>query len=148
MHQRIAPSPANSPTCNVPSAAPFQARAIPVCVYAGRQLGGTFLRAVRQCTLLLLGVFFLSPLYSTLTKAISDDTIIAASVWLLLAHLYMHDYFFETSVADKLSGSLSLACAVAASLLLASRLAQPDKVVRSLVHLPNRTANVQPLFSH
>ena len=84
---------------------------------------------MRQSTLLLLGVYFLSPLYSTLTKSISDDTIVAASVWLLLAHLYMHDYFFVTSVADKLSGSLSLAAAVAAALLLASRLRLPEQVV-------------------
>ena len=97
---------------------------------AGKQLGGTAIRALRQCSLLLVGVYFLSPLYSTLTKAVSDDTIVAASVWLLLAHLYMHDYFFVTSVAAKLTGSLSLAAAVAASLLLASRLNEPDKVVR------------------
>lgn len=100
---------------------------------AGKQLGGTALRALRQCTLLLVGVYYLSPLYSTLTKAISDDTIVAASVWLLLAHLYLHDYFFVTSVADKLTGSLSLAAAVAASLLLASRLDHPNKVVRCKV---------------
>jgi hypothetical protein len=48
----------------------------------------------------------------------------------MLLHLYMHDYFFKTSVADKLSGSLSLAAAVASSLLLASRLLHPNKVVR------------------
>jgi phosphatidylinositol N-acetylglucosaminyltransferase subunit C len=97
---------------------------------AGKQLGGTLARALRQSTLLLVGVHFLSPLYGTLTRALSDDTIAAASAWLLLAHLYLHDYFFVMSVADKLAGSVSLAAAVAASLLLASRLARPDKVVR------------------
>ena len=102
-----------------------------VCLRLGKQLGGTLLRALRQSALLLTGVYFLSPLYSTLTRAISDDTIVAASTWLLLAHLYMHDYFFVTSVADKLAGSLSLAAAVAAAVLLASRLAQPEKVVRT-----------------
>lgn len=80
--------------------------------------------------LLGTGVYLLSPLYSTLTKTISDDTIIAASTWLLLAHLYMHDYHFITSVADRVTGSLSLAAAVGASLLLASRLQQPQAVVR------------------
>jgi hypothetical protein len=98
---------------------------------AGRPLGGTLWRALRQCALLLTGVRLLSPLYSTLTEAISDDTIVAASAWLMLLHLYMHDYFFKVSVAQKLSGSLSMAAAVAASLLLASRLSRPDKVVLS-----------------
>ena len=102
-----------------------------VCASAGRRIGGAVARTVRQSTLLLVGVFFLSPLYSNLTKAVSDDTIVAASTWLLLAHLYMHDYFFVKSVTDKVTGSLSLACGVAASVLLASRLARPDKVVCS-----------------
>lgn len=108
-------------------------RATPPC--AGKQLGGNVLRAARQSGLLLTGVYLLSPLYGTLTASVSDDTIAAASAWLMLAHLFMHDYFFVTSVADKLSGSLSLAAAVAASLLLASRLSQPDKVVRALLLL-------------
>jgi Phosphatidylinositol N-acetylglucosaminyltransferase len=47
----------------------------------------------------------------------------------MLAHLYMHDYFFHVSVTDKLTGSLSLAAAVSASLLLASRLREPRQVV-------------------
>lgn len=94
-------------------------------------MGGSLLRALRQSSLLLIGVYCLAPLYTTLSKAVSDDTIVAASFWLLLAHLYLHDYFFVTSVADKVAGSVSLAAAVAASLLLASRLARPDKVVRS-----------------
>ena len=73
----------------------------------------------------------MSPLYATLARAISGDTVTAASTWLFLAHLYMYDYFFQVSVADKLSGSLSMAAAVAGSLLLASRLGSPTKVVRS-----------------
>jgi hypothetical protein len=85
--------------------------------------------AARQSVLLIAGVYLLSPLYSTLAKAISDDTVMATSIWLLLTHLYMHDYFFEKSVADKLSGSLAMAAAVAASVLLASRLGEPLKVV-------------------
>lgn len=72
----------------------------------------------------------MSPLYATLARAISGDTIAAASAWLLAVHLFIHDYFFKISVAYKLSGSLSMVAAVAASLLLASRLGSPQKVVR------------------
>lgn len=104
-----------------------------IIAHAGRQLEGGLLRAFRQIALLIAGVYFLSPLYSTLARAISGDTITAAATWLFLAHLYMHDYFFHVSVADKLSGSLSMAAAVAGSLLLASRLGSPTKVVRTKI---------------
>lgn len=93
-------------------------------------MGGNVLRALRQSFLLIVGVYCLSPLYATLARAISGDTIAAASAWLLAVHLYIHDYFFKISVAYKLSGSLSMVAAVAASLLLASRLGSPEKVVR------------------
>jgi len=76
-------------------------------------------------------VYFLAPLYSTLTRTLSDDTTAAASTWLLLAHLYLHDYHLGASVNDRLVGSLSLAAAVCASVLLASRLAAPLDVVRA-----------------
>ena len=93
-------------------------------------MGGNVLRALRQSFLLIVGVYCLSPLYATLARAISGDTVAAASAWLLIVHLYIHDYFFKISVAYKLSGSLSMVAAVAASLLLASRLGSPQKVVR------------------
>ena len=99
---------------------------------AGRQLGGSLARGVRQCVLLVLGVCFLSPLYSTLTRSISDDTIVAASTWLLIAHLYLHDYHLGSNVNVRLVGSLSLAAAVSASVLLASRLSDPQDVVRAV----------------
>lgn len=117
----------------------FKFRALIALWDAGRQLGGGLFRALRQSVLLIAGVYFLSPLYSTLARAISGDTITAASTWLFLAHLYMHDYFFHISVADKLSGSLSMAAAVAGSLLLASRLGDPTKVVRSYIDGPMST---------
>lgn len=100
---------------------------------AGLQLGGSMLRATRQSALLLTGVYLLSPLYSTLARAISDDTIVAASTWLLLAHLYMHDYHFAMSVAARLTGSLSIAAGTGAALLLASRLRHPDDVFSHIV---------------
>jgi hypothetical protein len=105
-------------------------------IVAGRQLGGNLLRALRQSILLIAGVYFLSPLYATLARAISGDTIVAATIWLLAVHLYMHDYFFKISVAYKLAGSLSMVAAVAASLLMASRLGSPKKVVRFWGQLP------------
>ncbi len=58
----------------------------------------------------------------TLTRTISSDTIAATTAYASLFHLALHDYNFAASVTDKLSGSLSLAAAIFASVLLASRL--------------------------
>jgi hypothetical protein len=38
------------------------------------------------------GVYLLSPLLRTLTKTISEDSVIAMTVGLLIIHLYLHDY--------------------------------------------------------
>lgn len=65
---------------------------------------------------------FLTPGAQTLTRSISSDTIVASTAYLLLLHLYLHDYNFVNSVTDTLTGSLSLGAAVFASVLLASRM--------------------------
>ena len=38
------------------------------------------------------GVYLLSPLLHSLTRSISEDSIIAMAVGLLILHLYLHDY--------------------------------------------------------
>ena len=58
----------------------------------------------------------------TLTRSISSDTIVATTAYMLLLHLYLHDYNFVNSVTDSLTGSVSLGAAVFASVLLASRM--------------------------
>ena len=86
------------------------------------------LQAARQGGLLLVGLYNMAPLYQTLTRPISSDTIVAASVVLSLVHLYLHDYAFERSITEGLAGSLSVGAAVATAVLLASRLNASDEV--------------------
>jgi phosphatidylinositol glycan class C protein len=45
-----------------------------------------------QMPLHTAGVYLLSPLMHTLTRTISEDSIIALTVCALLAHLALHDY--------------------------------------------------------
>lgn len=58
----------------------------------------------------------------TLTRSVSSDSIVATAGYLLLLHLYLHDYNFVNSVTDTLTGSISLGSATFASILLASRM--------------------------
>lgn len=86
------------------------------------RLGPTMLRALRQCTLLFLGLYNLSPLYQSLTASVSLDTIVAASTALVVIHLYLHGYNFTRGITETIPGSISLGAAIAASILLSSRL--------------------------
>lgn len=43
-------------------------------------------------TLVHAGVYLLSPLLHSLTRTISEDSIIAMTAGLLILHLYLHDY--------------------------------------------------------
>lgn len=46
-----------------------------------------------HCHMLLdAGVYLLSPLLRTLTKTVSEDSVIAMTAGLLILHLYLHDY--------------------------------------------------------
>ena len=69
--------------------------------------------------------YHLSPMLGHLMHEISTDTVVATCVLLGLAHLYLCDYFFVTNVTDRLSGVLSVSCALAGMTLLASRLGDP-----------------------
>eukprot|EP00242_Pyramimonas_sp_CCMP2087_P012692 CAMPEP_0198199942 /NCGR_PEP_ID=MMETSP1445-20131203/3040_1 /TAXON_ID=36898 /ORGANISM="Pyramimonas sp., Strain CCMP2087" /LENGTH=296 /DNA_ID=CAMNT_0043869853 /DNA_START=353 /DNA_END=1240 /DNA_ORIENTATION=+ len=83
---------------------------------------------LRQASLLVVGVWFMSPLTQTLTYSISEDTIIATVVISFLFHLFLHDYSFMFSITDKLTGSTALGLAVFASVLMASRLPSANLV--------------------
>jgi len=85
-------------------------------------------RSMRQCALLLTGIFFMSPLYQKLTLSVSSDTIGASSVLLLVLHLYLHDYKFKKSITETVSGAVSLGSAIATSVLLSSRLDTANQV--------------------
>eukprot|EP00899_Mesostigma_viride_P006521 jgi/Mesvir1/15870/Mv03415-RA.1 len=80
------------------------------------------LSLLRSASLFVVAVYVLCPVLHQLTVAISDDTIVASAVMLLLAHLFFHDYSYADAVSLKLSGNLSLHAALVAVFLLASRL--------------------------
>jgi len=85
-------------------------------------------RSVRQCFLLLTGIYNMSPLYQKLTLSISSDTIGASTVLLLALHLFLHSYGFKKSTTENFSGALSLGSAIATSVLLSSRLSTAYEV--------------------
>ncbi|KAJ7963640.1 putative Phosphatidylinositol N-acetylglucosaminyltransferase subunit C [Quillaja saponaria] len=74
------------------------------------------------------GLYVLAPIYQTLTRSISSDTIWAVSVSLLLLHLFLHDYSGSTVRAagvlknPTLTSCISLNASVVASVFIASRL--------------------------
>lgn len=76
-------------------------------------------------------MYLLSPLLHSLMATISEDTVIALTAFLLITHLYLHDYSFVNSVTDKLTGTLSLGAAVFASVLIASGMPTDFDVVRT-----------------
>ena len=71
---------------------------------------------------MLLGLFALSPLFRSMTSAISDDTAVATATCSLLLHLLTHDYAFLNSYTARLGSFVSLGAAMFAAALLASRL--------------------------
>lgn len=58
----------------------------------------------------------------TLTRTTSSDTILALAIGMLLAHLFLHDYRLRVSLTDRVTGAVSLATAIFASVVIASRL--------------------------
>ncbi|KAK8709726.1 hypothetical protein V6N13_060734 [Hibiscus sabdariffa] len=78
------------------------------------------------------GLFVLAPIYQTLTRSISSDSIWAVTISLLLLHLFLHDYSGSTirpSGALKnpnLTSCISLNASIVASVFIASRL--PSRV--------------------
>ncbi|GBF92993.1 phosphatidylinositol N-acetylglucosaminyltransferase subunit C [Raphidocelis subcapitata] len=90
------------------------------CFVGGHVLGGSLRRGLRQVTLLTGGVYLLAPMLRTLTKTVSEDSVVAMTAGLLVLHLYLHDYNFVNSVTDKPTGAVSLSAAVFSSVLIAS----------------------------
>eukprot|EP00850_Spirogloea_muscicola_P016225 SM000130S27112 [mRNA] locus=s130:246825:254244:- [translate_table: standard] len=75
--------------------------------------------------LLVSGVYIMSPILQTLTRSISSDTIWTSSIYLLLIHLFFHDYSHSHTPSSKFTGNVSLLAACLAFTLLASRLQSP-----------------------
>lgn len=74
------------------------------------------------------GLYILAPIYQTLTRSISSDTITALTVSLLIIHLFLHDYAGSTIRPPgalknpTLTSNISLNASIVASVLVASRL--------------------------
>lgn len=74
------------------------------------------------------GLYLLSPVYQTLTRSISSDSIWAVTASLLILHLFLHDYSGSTIRAPgshknpSLMSCISLNSSVVASVFIASRL--------------------------
>eukprot|EP00873_Tetraselmis_striata_P006663 jgi/Tetstr1/426927/TSEL_017140.t1 len=98
------------------------------CVAGGQMLGGSLGRGARQCGLLAIGIYGMSDLYMSLARTISEDTIAACAALLLLLHLFICDYGYVSDHSQSIQGSLSLGAAVAASILIASRLGRREQV--------------------
>ncbi|KAF8402693.1 hypothetical protein HHK36_010781 [Tetracentron sinense] len=74
------------------------------------------------------GLYVLAPIYHTLTRSISSDSIWALTVSLLVVHLFLHDYSGSTIKPPgalnnpTLTSNISLNASIVASVLIASRL--------------------------
>ncbi|KAK2354296.1 phosphatidylinositol N-acetylglucosaminyltransferase subunit C [Trifolium repens] len=74
------------------------------------------------------GLYVLAPIYQTLTRSISSDSIGAVTVSLLVIHLFLHDYSESTVKAPgvlknpALTTCISVNASVVASVFIASRL--------------------------
>lgn len=74
------------------------------------------------------GLYVLAPIYYTLTRSISSDSIWAVTVLLILLHLFLHDYSGSTIKAlgalqnPTLTSCISLNASIVASVFIASRL--------------------------
>ncbi|XP_019165038.1 PREDICTED: phosphatidylinositol N-acetylglucosaminyltransferase subunit C-like [Ipomoea nil] len=84
---------------------------------------------VLKISFFITGLYMLSPVYHTLTRSISSDSIWALTASLLVIHLFLHNYSGSTVKAPgalennpTLTSNISLNASIVASLLIASRL--------------------------
>jgi phosphatidylinositol glycan class C protein len=61
----------------------------------------------RNFILFVSAIYVLAPVFQTLTRSISSDSIWALTVSLLVVHLFCHDYTFSTSPPSPMAASLS-----------------------------------------
>ncbi|CAK9184039.1 unnamed protein product [Ilex paraguariensis] len=83
---------------------------------------------VLKISFFITGLYVLSPIYHTLTRSISSDSIWALTASLVVLHLFLHNYSgftvkFPGAVENPtFTSNISLNASVVASLLIASRL--------------------------
>lgn len=79
------------------------------------------LNYILKTSFFITGLYILSPIYHTLTRSISSDSIWALTASLIVLHLFLHDYSGST-LKSEFSSNISLNASIVASLLIASRL--------------------------
>ncbi|CAI9096530.1 OLC1v1032701C1 [Oldenlandia corymbosa var. corymbosa] len=83
---------------------------------------------LRKISFFIMGLYLLSPIYHTLTRSISSDSIWALTTSLIILHLFLHDYTGSTVKAPgtlenpAFTSNISLNASIVASVLIASRL--------------------------
>ncbi|GAA0167830.1 glycosyltransferase [Lithospermum erythrorhizon] len=86
------------------------------------------LNYVLKMAFFITGLYILSPIYYTLTRSISSDSIWSLTGSLIILHLFLHNYSGSTVRAPgalenpSLMSNVSLNASIVASLLIASRL--------------------------
>eukprot|EP00252_Welwitschia_mirabilis_P002623 TRINITY_DN12569_c0_g1_i1.p1 TRINITY_DN12569_c0_g1~~TRINITY_DN12569_c0_g1_i1.p1 ORF type:complete len:314 (+),score=35.32 TRINITY_DN12569_c0_g1_i1:290-1231(+) len=103
----------------------------------GRLSVSVLSRCIFNVTFFVSGLYVLAPIYQTLTRSISSDSIWALTVFLLLIHLFLHDYVgssIKSSIFGEINrnmfvqnhstvaNNISLNASIVASVLIASRL--------------------------
>ncbi|KAK6126481.1 hypothetical protein DH2020_039786 [Rehmannia glutinosa] len=89
---------------------------------------GLLLNYFLKISFFITGLYVLSPVYQTLTRSISSDSIWALTASLIILHLFLHDYSGSTVKASRalensiFTSNISLNASIVASLLIASRL--------------------------
>jgi phosphatidylinositol glycan class C protein len=85
-------------------------------------------RSVRLGALTVGGLTALTPLCQTMTAAVSTDTATTCAVIALISYAITYDYAFVNLETKQLASSFSLAAAMFATMLMASRLEDPRAV--------------------
>ncbi|KAL1541434.1 phosphatidylinositol N-acetylglucosaminyltransferase subunit C-like [Salvia divinorum] len=86
------------------------------------------LNYILRTSFFITGLYILSPIYHTLTRSISSDTIWALTATLVVLHLFLHNYSSPTAESpgalefSTFMNNISLNVSIVASLLVASRL--------------------------
>ncbi|WCJ19906.1 Phosphatidylinositol N-acetylglucosaminyltransferase subunit C [Euphorbia peplus] len=86
------------------------------------------IRYILNISFFITGLYVLAPIYHTLTRSMSSDSIWAVTISLIILHLFLHDYSGPTIRASDtlknpiLTSCVSLNVSVVASVFIASRL--------------------------
>ncbi|PRQ45840.1 putative phosphatidylinositol N-acetylglucosaminyltransferase [Rosa chinensis] len=112
-----------------------------------------FLHYLLNVSFFTSGLYLLAPIYQTLTRSISSDSILAVTFSLLLLHLFFHDYFGSTVRtlgalnSPTLTSCISLNASIVASVFIASRLPS-TLLVFAIMHFSLQVFLFAPLVTY